>query len=194
MEILNIEKLTDERWLNLFAARYRHQKHEGRWVFASRKEERVGPGPVTIDAVVIVAILHEEGRPPRLVMEREFRIPVGGWVHGLPAGLLEPGESVEETARRELREETGFEVTRVKRVSPALFSSCGMTDESAVLVFVDVRAPLAPPVQVLEPGEVIEVVLLEHADVCRLCDDPTARFDAKAWSVLYLYQQMGRFE
>ena len=45
-----------------------------------------------------------------------------------------------------------------------------------------------------EAGSVggLEVVLLDFAEVCRLCDDRTARIDAKAWATLYLYQQLGR--
>nr|WP_219914651.1 NUDIX hydrolase [Thalassobacillus sp. CUG 92003] len=36
----------------------------------------------------------------------------GGW--GLPGGLMELGESLEETARREVKEETGLEVGALK--------------------------------------------------------------------------------
>jgi ADP-ribose pyrophosphatase len=190
MDILSVDKLTNEKWINLFAATFRHNDHSGRWVFASRKQRPYGGDRVS-DAVIIVPILRLPGEPPRLVLEKEFRVPVGAYVYGFPAGLLEPGESVEECVRRELLEETGMEVVRFKRVTPPLYSSSGLTDESTAMAFVDVRAtPESRPR--LEASEDIEVLLLDHAGVCRLCDDAGARVDAKVWTTLYLYQQLGQ--
>jgi ADP-ribose pyrophosphatase len=189
MHIKRVDKLTNERWLNLFAAEFEHKGHAGRWVFASRQ-----PTPHTgrhCDAVLIVAILRNPGEAARLVLIREFRIPVGGYVIGLPAGLIEAGESIEDTVRREVREETGLEVTAIERISPPLFSSSGMTDEAAAMAFVEVRGgPDARPQ--LEASEDLEVLLLDFDQVCRLCDDSQASIDAKAWTVLYLYRQLGK--
>jgi ADP-ribose pyrophosphatase len=189
MRILNIEQLTNEKWLNLFAATFEHNGHTGRWVFASRKAQprRDRDG----DAVIIVPILRRPNEPPRLVMIKEFRVPIGDYSFAFPAGLLEEGESIEDTVQREMLEETGMEVIAIKRVTQPLYSSSGMSDESAAMAFVDVRAtPETKPK--LEASEDIEVVLLDFAGVCRLCDDPSARIDAKAWASLYLYQQLGQ--
>jgi ADP-ribose pyrophosphatase len=189
MRVLNVEKLTDEKWLNLFAAAFEHNGHQGRWVFASRKAAPHG-GPLRGDAVIIVPVLRMPGQPPRLVLEKEFRVPVGDYVIGLPAGLLEPGEAVEETVRREMLEETGMEVVKFKRLTQPLYSTSGMSDESAAMAFVDVRTTdQARPA--LEASEDIELLLLDFEGVSRLCDDPTARIDAKAWTALYMYQQLG---
>jgi ADP-ribose pyrophosphatase len=189
MRILHLEKLTSEKWINLFAADFEHNGHKGHWVFASRKAAPYD-GDRRGDAVVIVPVLKMPGEPPRLVLEKEFRVPVGDYVIGFPAGLLEPGENLEEAVRREMLEETGMEVVRFKRVTQPLYSSSGLSDEAAAMAFVDVRTT-PQTVPALEASEDIEVILLDFAGVSRLCDDAGARIDAKAWTALYLYQQLG---
>jgi ADP-ribose pyrophosphatase len=189
MHIHKIEQLTHEKWLNLFAATFEHNGHDGLWLFASRHPQPNADR--SADAVIIVPILRTANEPPRLVMVKEFRVPIGDYIFAFPAGLLDAGESIEDTARRELREETGLEVAAVRRVTQPLYSSSGLTDEAVAMVFVDAHlTPEALPK--LDASEDLEVVLLDFAGVCRLCDDASARIDAKAWGVLYLYQQLGR--
>jgi ADP-ribose pyrophosphatase len=189
MEILRTEKITNERWVNLFVRVFRHNDHEGRWAFASRGDGQPPPAG-RYDAVVIVPVLLGKGRAkPRLVMLREYRAPVGDFIYAFPAGLAEEGESIESVARRELKEETGLDLVEVKHVSPSVYSSAGLTDESAVMVFVTARAAdgyKAAP----EAAEEFETLLLDHRQVCDLCNSG-ARFDGKAWVVLYMYQLLG---
>src|SRR6185437_4916490 len=174
---------------NLFSATFEHRGNTGHWLFASRhaqpRRDRNG------DAVVIVPVLRRPYEPPRLVMVKEFRVPVGDYIYAFPAGLLEPGESIADTVRRELLEETGMEVTAIKRVTQPLYSTSGLTDEAVAMAFVDAQTtPQTLPK--LDASEDLEVVLLDFAAVCRLCDDPAARIDAKAWATLHMYQQVGQ--
>lgn len=191
MHIQKIEQLTHEKWLNLFAADFEHKGHGGRWLYASRRPQPNAERAA--EAVVIVPILRLGKMPPRLVMVREFRVPIGDYVFAFPAGLLDAGESLEDTVRRELLEETGLEVAAIQRISPPLYSSSGLTDETVAMAFVEAR-PAAGAKQSLEASEDLEVVLLDHDGVCRLCDDATARIDAKAWVTLHMYQQLGRLD
>ena len=47
---------------------------------------------------------------------RQFRKPIEGVLLEAIAGKIDPGESPEEAARRELREETGYDATQIEEI------------------------------------------------------------------------------
>jgi ADP-ribose pyrophosphatase len=59
-------------------------------------------------AVMIIPLLVDEQGQLRVVLERQFRYPVGQVMIEFPAGKLDSGESVLACAQRELQEETGY--------------------------------------------------------------------------------------
>ena len=59
-------------------------------------------------APCVVMLVHDCANDLYLI-EREYRIGCDAFAYGLPAGLIDGGEDVEEAALRELREETGVE-------------------------------------------------------------------------------------
>jgi len=81
-------------------------------------------------AVVIVATTEDH----KMVITKEFRVPLNGYEYGFPAGLIDIGESPIEAATRELKEETGLDVESIISVSPPIYSSAGLTDESVHIV------------------------------------------------------------
>jgi len=159
------KKLTDERFVNLFSTEIERKRgHSSSWVFASRKKQP--EIPVThADAVVIVAIL-KVANEPRLVLTREFRAPLGAYELSLPSGLIDSGESVEEAAAREFKEETGMTLGRVAHASPPTASSAGLTDETIAYVFAEASGEVSREFQT--EHEDIEVRLAIIADVRRL--------------------------
>jgi ADP-ribose pyrophosphatase len=67
------------------------------------REYVVHPG-----AVVVIPLLQEADGSTRVVLERQYRYPVGQVMVEFPAGKLDPGEGGLACAQRELREETGY--------------------------------------------------------------------------------------
>lgn len=66
------------------------------------------------DYCAIVAITDEE----RVLVVRQYRPAVERYTLELPAGLVDPGEAPELSARRELLEETGYEAGEMEALGP----------------------------------------------------------------------------
>jgi len=63
----------------------------------------------------------------------QFRYALGTYEWEIPAGGCPPGESTQETALRELREETGFHSCRVEPLLENIALSNSVTDERAFI-------------------------------------------------------------
>ena len=81
------------------------------------------------EANSVVLILHDESGE-KLLLNLEFRLSMGDWIYSFPAGLIEPGETPEETARRELKEETGLDLVNIKEILPLCYSAVGFSNET----------------------------------------------------------------
>ena len=86
----------------------------------------------TPDSVVLI-LTDESGE--RILLNREYRMAMAQWMFNFPAGLIDPGETPEESARRELREETGLTLTRIDDVLDNSYSAIGFSNERNVCVF-----------------------------------------------------------
>ena len=86
----------------------------------------------TPDSVVLI-LTDESGE--RILVNREYRMAMAQWIYNFPAGLIDPGESPEESARRELWEETGLTLVRIDDVLDNSYSAIGFSNERNITVF-----------------------------------------------------------
>ena len=84
------------------------------------------------DSVVMI-LTDESGE--KILINREYRMAMAQWMYNFPAGLIDPGESPEESARRELWEETGLQLIRIDDVLDNSYSAIGFSNERNVCVF-----------------------------------------------------------
>ncbi|UCC97776.1 MAG: NUDIX hydrolase [Phycisphaerales bacterium] len=185
-----IEKLTDCDWVNLFEVRFKRRgMAEKSWLMCSRKEKPIEDA-AKADAVVIVATVEtDEGR--KLVVTKEFRVPIWDYEYGFPAGLIDDDEDIGKTVARELKEETGLELAEIKHVSTPVFSSAGLTDESCHMVLVEAKGQVSN--KWLDDTEDIEVLLLDVKGIRDLLAS-NKKIAAKAWGLLYHYAKTGQID
>ena len=185
-----IRKLTDQPWLNLYDVAYSTKGGGGHhWLMCSRKDNPIEQAAVP-DAVVIVAVIATP-QGNRLVLTREFRVAIDDGEYGFPAGLIDENETIESTVRRELKEETGLDVVTIHHISPPVYSSAGLSDESCCMVLV--TAAGEPSTHMNEAHEQIEV-LLYNVDNIRELLKSNKKIAAKAWGLLYHFAATGCIE
>jgi 8-oxo-dGTP pyrophosphatase MutT (NUDIX family) len=115
-------------------------------------------------AVLVIPILRPSGR---LLLIRQYRPPVDGYVIEFPAGLVDPGETPAAAAVREVLEETGYR-GQVTWIGPQTCSSPGMTSESVLLARMDIDETLPEnhaPTPCPAEGEDIAVCVVAPADL-----------------------------
>lgn len=107
-------------------------------------------------AVVVVAVL-DNGK---LLFERQFRYPLRRVLLELPAGKIDSGEHILDTARRELREETGYKAKQWRHLG-TMHPCIGYSNER---IEIFLAQGLSYVGHELDDGEILEVIELGIAD------------------------------
>ena len=167
--IRKVSKQTDNRFLNMYELEVVHRDGKtSPYYMASRIEDPAKIKAVTKDnnpnGVIMYGIYGEQ--KDKVVLVRQYRYPIGGYVYEFPAGLVEPGENLTDAGIREMYEETGLTFAPVEAgcYTKPFFTTVGMTDESCGTVFGYCSGQ--PTNSHQESSEDIQVIIADR-DECR---------------------------
>jgi len=116
-----------------------------------------------------------------IILIRQYRHAVGGFIYEIPAGKLDAGEPPEACAARELTEEAGVVAGRWTRLG-SIVTTPGFTDE---VIHLYLAEELAPARTAHEPCEVISL-LREPLGECLAMIARGEITDAKSICALFL--------
>ena len=193
-KINKLTTLAETKFLNLYNAEYSNKcGNIKNWIIASRKEKENLEGvylnnkELQDDAVLIVPFHKEE---EKIVVIRQFRVPINSYIYEMPAGLIDKGESPQTAITRELKEETGLDVIEILKntVKGQLFLSPGMTDESVTSVFCTCGGTISKAY--MEEDEDIEPILLSQKEAQELLIKDI-KFDIKCYIYLQEFAKSG---
>lgn len=179
MEILSKKTVWKGNFMSAVEITYRDAKGAVRTWEAL---ERVGIGGI----VVMVGVTPDE----KVILEKQFRPPMGRDVIELPAGLVEPGENMEEAAKRELIEETGWSASDLRFLAEGPISTGASTESLKAYLCTGLKHVGKNGGDDNEIIEVIEVPLDDAQEFLREEQKKGALVDLKVFGLIELAKKL----
>ena len=184
MQLVDFKKVKDGKYLKNYELEYKNKSGDlKKYEIVSRSEINSSKELGTkLSGVSIVALF--EGK---MLLLKEFRMAVNRKIYNLCAGMMEPGETVEEVIERELHEETGLLVDEIIDILPPSYAAVGFSDISTQIAIVKVKGTLTD--EFLSPNEEIVAGFYTKEEVRKLL--LTEKFSSRAQGMAYFFSKGG---
>lgn len=181
MQFIRLEKIRDGKYLKNYELTYLNKAGK------EKKYEMVSRGNVEtadelgkrVSGVSIVAFCKE-----RILLLKEFRMSINKSIYNLCAGMLEEQETIEECITRELYEETGLSVKRIRKILPPSYAAVGISDMKTYIAFVDAEGEFDDHTS---DNELIQPGFYTREEVKQLLN--TEEFSSRAQVIAYFFSE-----
>ena len=183
MQYIKFEKVKDGKYLKNYEITYQNKAgREKKYEIVSRRElgsiEDLGGAA---SGVSIIATMDD-----KLLLLHEFRMGVNRSIYNLCAGMIEEGESIEECIARELYEETGLRLKKIRKILPPSFAAVAISDTTTYIAFVEAEGEFDDH---SSENEQIEAKFYSREEVRELLE--TEQFSSRAQLAAYYFAEFG---
>ena len=187
MKFLGLKKLHQGRFVTRYDLRYQTAGGKEKvYEMISRQNDIKNQRQLWDHGAEAVIMLLTDGADQHVLLLKEFRMAPGESVYNIPAGLVEPGESILEAARRELREETGLTLSSVREILPASYNAVGFSNEKNACLIGTAEGVIR---ESSSDEEEIECGWYDRSEVRRLL--ATAPFESRTQLYCHLWAKGG---
>lgn len=188
MKFISIKKILDSKFISRYDVLYETEigttkNYEmisrSKDITTLEKLQNIPESQYSADAVVI--IMHDLSGD-KVLLNKEYRMAIGGFVYNFPAGLIDQGEEARISAARELKEETGLDLIEITNVWPMSYSAVGLSNETSIVVIGKASGNFS---QSTSADEEIEAGWFSKAEVKELLD--TENFAARTQAYLQMW-------
>jgi ADP-ribose pyrophosphatase len=118
-------------------------------LFTVSEEHAVDPDGFEIQRAIVhhrgSAVMMPVDDRKRVLLVRQYRLPAERFLWELPAGTVDPGEKPLQTAKRELKEETGYRAKNWKKLITFFPSPGFLTEQMTIFLATGLTSGLATP-------------------------------------------------
>lgn len=191
-EFKEIIQETNHPFLNFYTVKYLVTENSGIqkeycYYLASRhnKEELLvkTQNYTKPDGVIIPLYYIDNNNEISLLLTKQFRPAVGRYVISVPAGLIDEGEDLISSVKREAKEEAGVNVDNIDILSPIGTTSSGLSDETNAIVLARI---IDFNDKNLEEFEDINCFLVKLEEIDKILND-TNLFIANTARLIFIY-------
>ena len=120
-------------------------------IFWVTMDRALDPGGFEIRRAIVQhqgsAVMMPVDEKGRVLLVRQYRLPARAYLWELPAGRVDPGESVLQAAKRELREETGCRAKKWSKLASFFVSPGYVAERMTIYVAQGLTAGVATPME-----------------------------------------------